>query len=988
MKRLFSLLLIASLCPWLNLQPAVAQDTVVANLRQYISQFTNPLFPNLGTITVEDLQTDALQKTVTVVLSDNFIAQPLTPAIVSDLYAQVKGLLPSPLNAYRLSICAAGTPVEQLIPTALADKADTSRVYKRELYKGNPWVTPLSTPYPIKKGLQGRHLGICQSHGKYFSHQKQEWIWQRPRLFCTTEDLFTQTFVVPYLIPMLENAGAIVFTPRERDWQKREIIIDNDIINDGSRYEERITKHHWQYGGIGFAHTQEGYENGENPFRKGTFQMTEATQNRKATSDIVWIPEVLEEDDYAVYVSYQTLPNSIPDALYTVKHGGVATDFRVNQQMGGGTWVYLGTFHFTKGKSEDNCIMLTNLSEHKGVVTADAVRLGGGMGNIVRGDSTMALPICSDLPRCLEAARYSAQWYGMPDSVYSRRGNDDSKDDVNARPYAENYVARGSNYLRDDNGSGIPPVLDGQAVRGLGVPIELYMAVHSDAGFRTDNTLVGTLGIYTTGFYEGKTATGMSRLVSRDLADMVMTSVCNDLARELGYWNRRDMYDRNYGETRDPQFPAIILEMLSHQNWADMRFGHDPYFKFLLSRSVYKGILRFLATIHGGKDYIVQPLPVAGLAAEANSEKGMITLHWTPQADPAEPTAKPDGYIVYTKQAGGDFDNGRFVSGDGCFYQMSATPGTLYSFRVAAVNEGGASLLSDEVCAAVAAKPAAPSVLLVDAFQRLASPLPFDTGATGGFDLDADPGVLDVKSPCYCGRQLSFDKSQYGKEIDDGFGVSGDELEGMILAGNTHDYSVRAAADILASHPDCNISSTTPLQLASLDLRSYRIASFILGAQKDDGYSLTRRKAFTPEMLTAISQLTLQNTSIMVSGAFIGSDVHFAGQDDFVADKLKYRFVAAAQTDSIWTVQGLNNTATIYSRPNERNYWVPTTDVIEGVGGAFSTMKYAEGNYSAAVAYSGSNYRVLAFGFPLDCITDAETRRSITGIAIDYLLGK
>ena len=74
MKRLFSLLLIASLCPWLNLQPAVAQDTVVANLRQYISQFTNPLFPNLGTITVEDLQTDALQKTVTVVLSDNFIA--------------------------------------------------------------------------------------------------------------------------------------------------------------------------------------------------------------------------------------------------------------------------------------------------------------------------------------------------------------------------------------------------------------------------------------------------------------------------------------------------------------------------------------------------------------------------------------------------------------------------------------------------------------------------------------------------------------------------------------------------------------------------------------------------------------------------------------------------------------------------------------------------------------------------------------------------
>ena len=152
----------------------------------------------------------------------------------------------------------------------------------------------------------------------------------------------------------------------------------------------------------GFAHKQEGYENGENPFRMGTYQITEATQSRKTTSDVVWMPEILVEDDYAVYVSYQTLPNSIPDANYTVYHGGIATHFRVNQQMGGGTWVYLGTFHFTKGKSEDNCVILSNLSSHKGVVTADAVRFGGGMGNIVRGDSTMALPISSDLPRCLD----------------------------------------------------------------------------------------------------------------------------------------------------------------------------------------------------------------------------------------------------------------------------------------------------------------------------------------------------------------------------------------------------------------------------------------------------------------------------------------------------------------------------------------------------------------------------------------------------------
>ena len=107
-----------------------------------------------------------------------------------------------------------------------------------------------------------------------------------------------------------------------------------------------------------------------------------------------------------------------------------------------------------------------------------------------------------------------------------------------------------------------------------------------------------------------------------------------------------------------------------------------------------------------------------------------------------------------------------------------------------------------------------------------------------------------------------------------------------------------------------------------------------------------------------------------------------------MADKLKYRFGISVPTDSICTIQGLNSTATIYSRPSEQNYWVRSTDVIEPVGGAFSSMAYANGGYSAAIAYPGPGYRVMAFGFPLECIKDDEIRRNIFAIAIDYLLGK
>ena len=99
--------------------------------------------------------------------------------------------------------------------TSSKGKKDKTGVYdkKKEIkedieYKGIPWVYNGSRPISITKGLQNRHLSIYASHGRYFNKNKNRWEWQRPNLFCTNEDLYTQTIVVPYLIPMLEKAGA------------------------------------------------------------------------------------------------------------------------------------------------------------------------------------------------------------------------------------------------------------------------------------------------------------------------------------------------------------------------------------------------------------------------------------------------------------------------------------------------------------------------------------------------------------------------------------------------------------------------------------------------------------------------------------------------------------------------------------------------------------------------------------------------------------
>ena len=95
-------------------------------------------------------------------------------------------------------------------------------------YTGRPWIKNTSRPNTITDGLNDRHFSIWSSHGRYYDVNKGYWKWQRPNLFGTTEDLYTQTIVIPYLLPMLENAGAVVISPRERDWQKQEVIVDND----------------------------------------------------------------------------------------------------------------------------------------------------------------------------------------------------------------------------------------------------------------------------------------------------------------------------------------------------------------------------------------------------------------------------------------------------------------------------------------------------------------------------------------------------------------------------------------------------------------------------------------------------------------------------------------------------------------------------------------------------------------------------------------
>lgn len=949
------------LCLTLGVNFLSAQDierNVKERLTDYFGRYTTTA--KISTPKLKSVDIDYERKTIAIHASESFAYQPFRPETVEAVYNQVKELLPGPVHYYRLTIFADGKPIEELIPNIYRNKKkDKERMSLKTDYKDKAWVKNISRPNEISRGLQDRHIAIWQSHGNYFKNDKNEWGWQRPRLFCTTEDLFTQSFVLPYVIPMLENAGAIVYTPRERDTQKNEIIVDNDTPNASLYLEVGSKKAHWATAPIkGFAQKKAIYRDGENPFTDGTcrFIPTERKKKNKDQAFAEWVPTLPAKGEYAVYVSYRTLPNSVSDAKYLVFHNGGVTEFKVNQKIGGGTWVYLGTFEFDKGNNDYGMVVLSNESSEHGVVCADAVRFGGGMGNIERGGKT------SGLPRYLEGARYSAQWAGMPYEVYAgRKGENDYADDINTRSNTINYLSGGSVYNPQQP--------------GLGIPLEMTMALHSDAGCSKTDELIGSLGIYTTDFNNGKLNTGIDRYASRDLADILLTQIQKDIYSSYNLsWTRRSMWNRNYSETRLPATPSTIIELLSHQNFADMQLGHDPNFKFTVGRAIYKGILQFVAGQHD-KEYVVQPLPVSNFAIRFGKKKNTLELSWKGENDPQEPTAQPREYIVYTRIGYGGFDNGTLVSKTS--HTVKIEPGLVYSFKVTAVNRGGESFPS-EILSAYKAKRERERVLIINGFDRVSGPAVINTFDKAGFDLEQDPGVPYLSNISFSGAQIGFDRAQAGKEGEGSLGYSGSELEGIKIAGNTFDYPFIHGKAIQAAGKYSFVScSDEAVENGTVTLEDYPVVDYILGMEKEDPVHKVYYKTFSSAMQRIITSYCQSGGNLFVSGAYVGSDMSGTqGNREFTEKILKYGYQSSMTDKSSNHINGLGRTITIPRAPNETSYAVPAPDCIVPVDTAFPVFTYVPGNQSAGIAYKG-NYRTFVLGFPFESIQSEADRATI-----------
>lgn len=996
---LFFLLAPFMLQPLSGQKPGRMQRMAESRLSDWVTPIPEWHYPE--DMKIDSVGVDVQQGEVSILLPAAAAQNPVREETLARLVNSVREILGRRFSGYSITILCGGRRIEEFIPNYFrySIPKDAGRIPPAQ--ESRPRLIQRIGSDEFANGLDGRYIALWHSHGYYFDMTLDRWEWQRAKLFGSVEDLSVMAYVVPYLVPMLENSGATVFLPRERDIQVREVIVDNNGSTGNSEFVLQVTGPPAE-AGPGFL-LRDTLFSGDNPFLMGTSLTI-------SDGSALFVPEIPEKGSYGVTVSWPCLTDAAGKVLIRVSHTGGVTEFIADQSAGGGTWVWLGSFIFDRGLDR-NRGSVTLTSADGSPVAVDAVRFGGGMGNVARrpsstvtanqwslnageqaaGDENHSSPVdyswkLSGKPRYLEAARYWLQYAGMPDTlVYTvNKGRNDYNDDYMSRSEWVNYLLR-----EPDSTNG----------NGLGIPVDLSLAFHTDAGITPDDSIIGTLGIYSTATNEGRFPDGTSRLASRDLTDIIQTQIVEDIYVLFNPdWTRRAMWDRSYYEARKPDVPAMLLELLSHQNLADQRYGFDPRFRFHVSRAVYKGILRYL-TNASGTEYTVHPLPVSHMTLVPLGGKS-VRLSWEPVSDPLESTADPTSYRVFMAAGSNGFDNGREVTGTTLDIELPSY-NMLYRFRVTALNEGGESFPSETLSAGFVAD-SRETVLVVNGFDRISGPSWFDRNGMAGVAWWDDRGVADHYNFSNTGDQYDFDRrSPWTDDDNAGWGASWSDGEGKIIPGNTFDFPAIHGSSIMAAGRSFTSVSDESFNTPEFDLRPYAAIDLLFGEEKStpSAHDPGRKEfqIYTNEFMLSLERVTEASLPIFISGAYIGTDLMMAADSVLSARVMqllhfKPRTGHAARTGEFYAtdIAGPDFSGRYsFNTGNDTGiYAAESPDAIEPADKSSGTaFRYSENNTSACVIHGGEVKAVVA-GFPFETILLQEERDRLMKQILDFILKK
>ena len=571
-------------------------------------------------------------------------------------------------------------------------------------------------------------------------------------------------------------------------------------------------------------------------------------------------------------------------------------------------------------------------------------------------------PGVSGMPQWTEGARYWLVAQKEDSTLWNLYEGDEYKDDMKCRA---------------------------MWVNAQQAPIDLCLALHTDGlDSGDDTTIVGTLAIYTAKDDDGKTRLRDGRereRVNRNMADWIQTQVTEDLRHIAPEWTRRQLKEANYCESRVPVVPSIILELLSHKNMADMRYGLDPKFRFAASRAVYKGILRYL----NGGSAIVQPLPVQELGIGTDG-----VLRWQAPTDSLEPSAEPGYYMVYIRRNDGEWDVQQVENATQL--ELTLDPGVAYSFYVVAGNDGGLSFPSPMISAYIhdqvqTTNDKRQTTLIVDAFNDVYGVEWFADSTFAGI-VPGSYACEDHFSCAYIGEQWDYRRSSQWTDDDNcGWGSCYRDHAGQLTIGNTHDYAVQHGR-VLQRMGISYVSCTAGMMEETVTGYRFPVTESPVTHNPSpitliDIVCGRNRVPFNDIKLYQTISNYLDN-----GGRLLLSTDHLSALDaKWTKRYLHASYYAAHATRSGRLAVNGKSAYRLLLRPNEEQLFTCHPEGLKPENGATKLLTYEDMRVPAAIGWANGkmvndqmvNTKTLVFGFPLEAVRDFD---NIYQRSIEWLL--
>jgi len=867
-------------------------------------------------------------------LPEHFLTQEFNPLLSDQIVEQIaKTTQPLRTEVMRAAGIPSGSPDDRLIIHVLARNSAARASSFRDLAaflreaplthkSGRSTVAATAGRRASNGALANKTIYLSAGHGWYWNATTETWLTQRPVWENLVEDFNNAEVLNQYLLPYLYNAGAEVWTVRERDLQPDEFIASTL----SPTYIEA---------GAWFTATE---------LMTGTVPWGDATRSAPvsstATVTATWAFTPTQTANYAVYVWYASGADRAPDAHYLINRAGGLSEKRIDQTVHGFTWRYLGTYPFYANQPA-SVSLVNDSGVANRVVNSGAVRIGGGTGSESGGYFTLS-PATSGRPRWEEASRYWAQFQGAPPSVYAPasiawNGDWDLYDDVTARSrYAEWEKPAGEDAI--------------------------FVSWHTNGA--TNHNARGTESYIYDGTWGGIWTPG-----SDLLQYFIHSTLVDDIRSGWDpHWTDQGMLADNFGEVRLlSTMPGVLIEVAYHDDPEDTRALLDPRFAELSARAVYRGIVRYFAYRDGVTPVFLPEAP-QGLAVR-NTATGALTLSWLPPATTYGDAAT--SYKVYTSPDGFAWSNGVAVT-DTSYTLTGLTPGQLIFARVTGVNTGGESPPSPTLGARVAADGQA-RILLVEAYRR----------NDGSNDVWQDDGI-SMGDTAETGPSLRMYKDRANRQdyaIQHGFAMSQtfDSVTRSMLPTGIASTTAVSLSDygavywmageesspeeaIPVNAPEIALSATEQTLLA--DFLNRGGALFISGSEI--GLDLVARGLgadFYANVLKAHyqgSNAFKRNTQPYPNKVIASPGGLFNGLDPFTFDNGSGETYYADRVD----------------------YFLPSTEDPR----AQSALLYQAGIGHAALTWdSGGCSRLVYMAFPFETINTAATREQVMARIQDFL---